>query len=51
MLLAVDKIICVEHHSDGQVYVDTFTDVNGELFGVPTVESYNEVKEKIALAR
>ncbi len=50
-LLAVDKIIDVEQVSDNTAFISTWINNDGDVLGVSTVETYDEIKTKIILAR
>ena len=50
-LLAVDKIIDVEQQSDNTAFISTWINNDGDVLGVNVVETYDEIKTKIILAR
>lgn len=51
MLLPIDKIVDVLRTPDYEVFVDMVVNSKGETLGVNTVETYDEIKQKIIFAR
>lgn len=50
-LLAIDKIIDVEQQSDNTAFISTLINNDGDVLGVNTVETYEQIKQKIIFAR
>lgn len=50
-LLAIDKIIDVEQRSDNTAFISTLINNDGDVLGVNTVETYEQIKQKIIFAR
>ena len=50
-LLAIDKIIDVEQLSDNTAFISTWINNDGDVLGINTDNSYDDIKTKIILAR
>lgn len=51
ILLPIDKIVDIMRTPDGEVFVDMVVNAKGETLGINTVETLDEIKQKIIFAR